>query len=248
MKIPHNIIATGDDLGLNPSVNKAILYCFEHGYINSTSFLTSTEYFDETVELIHSNKTISNIGVHVNFASGRPITQFTQRDFLDNEGNWDLKKTNRKVYFLSADAKATFMKEIYAQIDKAVAANIGVLHIDSHYHLHTLPCFWRLFLQAAQRYKLKIRLAQTYYEGNYIKYLYRKRINDVFKSEGSQYSNYFESVNHFLKSHEAGVVNSLTEVMLHPDFDENGKLIDHFDQNSLPDWVNYLENLKLSGL
>ncbi len=71
MQIPGNVIATADDLGLKPSVNQAILYCFKQGYINSTSFLTNTIYFEETASLIHENPSINNIGVHINLADGR---------------------------------------------------------------------------------------------------------------------------------------------------------------------------------
>lgn len=241
MKIPHNIIATADDLGLNTSVNRAILYCFKQGYVNSASFLTSTAYFDETVKLIHSNPEITNLGVHVNFASGKPVTNFNHPDFLDAEGNWDLHKTNRKIYFLNAAARAAFAEEIRAQIDKARQADVQIIHLDSHYHLHTLPSFFGLFLDAAKHYQLKLRLAQTYSEGNYLKFLYRKRINNMVKNNNCHYSEYFESVSRFLQSGSALNASKLTEVMLHPDFDTDGNLIDHFDHNSLPDWVNYLE-------
>lgn len=241
MKIPHNIIATADDLGLKSSVNKAILFCFEQGYVNSASFLTSTDFFEETLALLHSNPVINNVGVHVNFASGKPVTDFKHREFLDEQGNWDLKKTNRKIYFLSTETKAAFVKEIYAQIDKAIAAHVPVIHLDSHYHLHTLPCFWKLFLHVAKRYKLKLRLAQTYNEDNYIKYLYRKRINNIVKAGNNQYAEYFESVRYFLKKINIGEREGLTEVMLHPDFDKQGNLIDHFDESSLPDWVSFLQ-------
>ncbi len=52
MRVPNNIIANADDLGYNFCVNKAILHCFERGYINSTSLMTTTPSFNETADLI----------------------------------------------------------------------------------------------------------------------------------------------------------------------------------------------------
>jgi len=239
MLIPENIIVNADDFGLKPSINQAILTCFEKGYINSTSFLTNTAYFEETVYLINQNKVISNIGIHVDLAEGRPISNFDMPEYLDNNGNWDLKKTDKKIKILDRGTKISFTREIYAQIDKALSANISVTHLDAHYHLHTLPCFCPLFLQAAKHYNLKLRLAQTSNEGNYINFLYRKYINKQFKADGVQYSDFFENVHYFLSNgpYRQGII----EIMLHPDLDSSGKLTDHYDASEIEKWIAFLE-------
>ena len=158
MYIPNNLIVNADDLGLNLSVNKAILFCYTHGYINSTSLLTNTIYWDDTIDLIYNNPFIKNIGVHINFAEDKPITNFSHQAYLDECGNWDLRNTRKILNYFDAATKLSFLKEIYAQIDKALSSKISITHLDSHYHLHTQPCFYKLFLQAAKHYKLKLRL------------------------------------------------------------------------------------------
>ncbi len=242
MCIPDNIVATADDLGLNHSVNKAILNCFIKGYINSTSFLTNTQYFEETVNLINNNKGINNIGLHINLTTQKPVTNFSQHSFLDELGNWNRECTNKTTNFLTSEAKSAFLKEIHAQIDKALSAKISIVHLDSHHHIHTLPCFYQLFLQVAKTYKLKLRLAQTYNEGNFFKFRYRKYINNVFKANNTNYTDYFETVGHFLKTSNAFTLSGVTELMLHPDMDTSGQLIDHYDISSMIDWINFLEN------
>ena len=52
MSLSNNLIVNADDFGLNLSVNKAVLCCFENQIINSTSLLPNTTYFEEAVELI----------------------------------------------------------------------------------------------------------------------------------------------------------------------------------------------------
>jgi len=236
-----NILANADDLGLNSSVNQAILCCFEKGYINSTSLLTNTVHFDETVDLIHANPVIHRIGVHVNLAGDKPVTNFNNHNYLDEYGNWDIKKTNKKLIFLSTVDKSAFLKEIYAQIDRALLSQIPIVHLDSHFHLHTLPGFYQLFLQAAEKYKIKLRLAQTYSEGNSFKFIYRKYINHKFKANHINYSDYFETVDQFLKSTTRFTTTKNIELMLHPDMDSSGKLTDHYDADTMSNWIMFLD-------
>jgi chitin disaccharide deacetylase len=239
MPIPSNVIANADDFGFNHSINTAILFCFEQHYINSTSIMVNMPFFDEAVNLIHQNDFIRNIGVHVNLAEGKPVTDFKLPEYLDENGNWDFKKVNKKINFLSAEAKTAFSKEIHGQVDKALSNKLLISHIDSHCHLHTLPCFYKLFLDAAQHYKLKIRLAQTYNEGNFVNFYYRKYINNVFKKSNSNYSEYFEDAKHFF-GNEGHSRNGVVEIMLHPDYEASGKLSDHFDAAGFESWVDFL--------
>ena len=241
LKLPHNIIANADDLGLNATVNKAILHCYSHGYINSTSLLTTTDHFEATVQLIHQEPIITNIGVHINFAEGKPLTHFTQLRYLDANGCWDIKQTNKKLGTLDPADKLAFKNEIHAQIEKALAANIKITHLDSHYNLHTLPCFYKLFVQAAKHYQLKLRLAQTYNEGSYLKFIYRRYINRIFKQSNIAYTNYFETVAHFLDHNINSRRNGMIEIMLHPDLDPNGILTDHYDVSTMLKWIGYLD-------
>jgi predicted glycoside hydrolase/deacetylase ChbG (UPF0249 family) len=197
MSIPANIIANADDLGFSASVNKAILRSFEEGYISSTSLMTDTPDFEATVELIHQNPAIKNIGIHVDLAQFRPLTDFKE-NFLDDRGNWDVYKTNKVLISLSASGKAAFTKEINSQIERALQKKINIVHLDSHLHLHTLPAFYKLFLAAARKYKLKLRLAQTYNEGSYLKFYYRKYVNNLIMKAGLNYAGGFETVDRFL--------------------------------------------------
>ncbi len=242
MLIPGNILANADDLGYNTSVNKAILYCFEQEYINSTSLMTSTSYFEETINLVYNNPVITNIGIHVNLAEGPPLTDFKE-DYLDATGNWDIQKTNKLFNPLDKAAKTAFSKEINAQIDRALDAKISIVHLDAHLHMHTLPCFYKLFLAAAKHYKLKIRLAQTYNEGSYLKFYYRKYINSIFREKGYNYSDRFVTVDKFLRDKNKILNKHITaEVMLHPCFDIDDILTDHYDPDTLAKWITFLNN------
>src|SRR5579872_1810063 len=222
MPLPINIIANADDFGMNSQVNKAVLYCFEYGYINSASIMTNTEFFEEAAEMANKHKIITNIGVHVNLTDGKPVTDFARHNYLDDDGNWDRKKVNKKLKFLSSSSKSAFFEEINAQINKALSHNLPITHLDSHRHVHTLPAYYKLFLQAAKDHKLKIRLAQSYFEGKRLNLFYRKRLNNIFCKQRNNYSDYFEDVYEFLKNGRFRDDGKITEVMLHPYFDQAG--------------------------
>jgi len=239
MKIPPNIIANADDLGLSNEINKAILVCYESGFINSTSLLTNTELFASTVLLIRQNPIIINIGVHVNLAEGKPVSFFERNEYLDSYGNWNISKINRKIGYLRTSDRAAFAKEIYAQIDKALAAEVPISHIDSHYHVHTLPCFYKLFFEAAKKYNLKLRLAQSYKENSFIKFAYRQYINQLFKTSNLAYSQRFETVKQYLKANRNDL--ETIEIMLHPKINDYGFLTDHYDEETIAEWIKYLD-------
>lgn len=239
MPIPGNVLANADDFGLNGSVNKAIVHCFEQGYINSTSVLTNTVGFQESVQLVHDTLCIRNLGVHVNLAEGKPLTNI-KRDFLNADGAFDINKIGKRINFFSNNDKRDFAKEIHAQINLALVNKLPVTHLDSHYHLHTLPGFYKLFITAARDFNLKLRLAQTYKEDSYIKFLYRKYINRIIINEQLNYSVYFETVEKFLRNQNSHQDN-FVEVMLHPDFDLKGNITDHFDHDSIINWINFIK-------
>jgi predicted glycoside hydrolase/deacetylase ChbG (UPF0249 family) len=240
MLIPKNVLANADDLGLNSSINTAILNCFKNGYINSASLITNTSAYAEAVTMIHQNPCMQNIGIHINLAEGEPLV-FNNRKFLDACGSWNINVTNRKLLLLTRKEENEFLNEIYAQVDKAVASNIALTHIDSHYHLHTLPCFYKLFIKVAKHYNLKIRLAQTYREGSYLKFWFRKYINSVFIKCGQNYTMRFESVDRFLNIFKTGSTDNSTEVMLHPIMGVNDTLTDHVDANTMTKWLAFLD-------
>jgi len=241
MPLSKNVIANADDFGMNSSINKAIAYSFEMGYINSTSLMVNMSSFEEAVDMIGGNSFIKNIGLHVNIAEGKPVSNFKLKEYLDEAGNWNVRKVNRKFNFLNSSARQEFLKEIHSQIDKALANNVLLTHLDSHLHTHTLPGFYKLFFQAARAHHLKIRIAQTYSEGSYLKSLYRNYINRYFCKEGGNYSDSFENVEQYLKKGTSNDQGKIVELMFHPFFDKEGNLSDHYDAVDFAKWIDYIE-------
>lgn len=202
--------------------------------------------FDETIDFIHSNPAITNIGLHGNFAEGKPVTNFKYLEFLDADGNWNPDFTGKLTHLLNKEILVAFATELNAQMEKALSGKINITHVDSHLHQHALPSFYNMYIDLAKRYKIKLRLAQTYREGSYPKFWYRKFLNSEIKSNLIARSDFFETVDKFLSfgnEHPAGKI----ELMVHPDFDAAGKLFDHVDATSMNKWITYLKAQSLAG-
>jgi predicted glycoside hydrolase/deacetylase ChbG (UPF0249 family) len=243
MLLPKNIIANADDFGLNAAVNKGILYCYENGYINSTSIMTNRLNFEEAIDMIHANKIIINVGLHVDFVNFKPASDFRDKRFLTSSGIWDQKKTDNVFNFFGSQTKRYFFNEIEAQIQKVLKTGVRLTHMDTHRHLHILPSYFKIFIKVAKQYNLKLRLAQSFNEGNHLKFLYRKFVNNEIKKAGSNYSDSFETVSHFLsQTHD---INSplTTEIMLHPLMNESGGLTDHYSATDMSGWILWLKEV-----
>jgi predicted glycoside hydrolase/deacetylase ChbG (UPF0249 family) len=239
MRIPQNVLANADDFGYSSSINKAILLCYERGIINSTSLMTNAEGFYDAVEMIHSHLAITNIGVHVDLAEMRPITNIGPF-FLNETGDWNNLVTGKLICYFSPAQKDALYREIVAQVNRAVDQKIVITHIDSHLHLHTLPSLIGVFSQVAKDFKLKLRLAQTFRERSFIKYLYRCVINRKLSDAKLNFSDRFETVEYFLSKYNSNNASRRTEVMLHPDLDADGNLVDHYNETTMIKWLDFL--------
>lgn len=242
--LPPNIIANADDFGFSLSVNKAILSCYELGYINSTTLMTNKPGFEDAVDMIHKNNIIKNLGVHINLYSGKPVSNFPNKDYLLENGEFNKKKAKKVLNIFDFKTSGYFFNEIEAQVKKATDAGVKITHLDSHQHLHTLPALFPIFLKFAKQHKLKLRLAQTFNEGNYLKFWFRNYINGLIKKAGCNYSDKFETVEYFIKTPMFKTDSSVIEIMLHPGFNDVGELIDHYSPSTMLGWMGYLNTLR----
>ncbi|WPU95694.1 ChbG/HpnK family deacetylase [Mucilaginibacter sabulilitoris] len=242
--IPLNVIANADDFGFNSSVNKAILYCFEERLINSTSLMVNCEGFEEAIQLTLRHESIINVGLHTNLAEGKPLTNFSNKTFLTENGEWNIDQTGKKIKFLDSQTRASFHREIEAQINRALEAGIRLTHLDAHLHLHTLPGFSAIFLALARQYQLKLRLAQSFNEGNFFKFFFRRFLNKKIIAAGCNYADKFQTIDFYIANHQLQPQDQRVEIMLHPDFLSGDQLTDHYHPSDITNWISFLQGRK----
>jgi predicted glycoside hydrolase/deacetylase ChbG (UPF0249 family) len=210
------LIFNADDLGLSRGVNTGIVSGYKDGVVNSASLMTTTEYFEETVNLIKSNN-LENIGLHFNLTEGKSLIS-THKTLIDSNGNF-----MRNVCRLQDLDLFEVERELEAQLTRAVVAGVLITHLDSHHHIHMSEKLGGVFLELATKYKLPLRKV----DNTYLNPLKRFKHNRKYKKHHF-YTDFFTSV---FYDDDATVqvitetikkLNGSVEIMCHPGYrDEN---------------------------
>jgi predicted glycoside hydrolase/deacetylase ChbG (UPF0249 family) len=213
------IIFNADDLGLSKGVNDGILHCYKNGIVSSASFLTTTDYFEDTVALIKSNE-LANIGLHFNLTEGKPILK-NHQSLVSNDG-----LLQRNIHLSDTLNLKEVYYELEAQFLKATNAGIKITHIDSHHHVHMSEKLVSVFIQFSKKYKLPLRKINNtfinpikitkFYAKTFLTNYYTNQISLDFYDKFAT----AENLQNIIKNRKKGTL----EIMCHPGFldPENG--------------------------
>lgn len=249
------IIINADDFGYKASVNKAIVESFNRGLINSTTLMASMAGFEEAVEMAHKNGIVNSIGIHLALTDGIPLTpDILNTNLIYNRSESDLKRYKRKLFFLTKDSKTAIYKEFAAQIEKVRKAGIPISHIDTHHHLDDVWSITKILLELLKKYSIPSmrilnnlnRATKNYKTG------YRKIVNEYIKFNRANFSdflgNHLEAVS-FLRENGSLAENKKLEIMVHPDYNDKGILIDRiYNQEDIldfPEDIKAMFNLRM---
>lgn len=221
-----SVIINADDFGLNEHCSKAIAQAFERELITDTTMVATGEYFNEAVVLAKEQGFIHKIGVHLNLTEGTPLTQdINNYPMFVSQGKFH-GKINRTRKLRKAEKMAVY-KELSAQVDKIQSVGIKITHADSHHHIHTGIFIAPIVARVCREHGIeKIRLHRNIGNISEFKMFVKKRYNNWLKKQGFKTTAYFGS----LLDIENAEVPDDCEIMVHPDLDKNGILIDRIDE------------------
>lgn len=227
----ESVTINADDYGLNEHCSKAIAQAFAEGKITDTTMMATGEYFDEAVELAKEQGFINKIGIHLNLTEGEPLTEDIKScsAFVEN-GIYHHR--NNRLKFLSQMEKDAVYKELTAQIEKVQSTGIKITHADSHHHIHTAIFIAPIVARVCKEHGIsKVRLHRNIGKINAAKRFVKKMYNGWLQRQGFITTDYFGS----LFDIENAEIPDNCEIMVHPDFDKNGVLIDRIDEeNGVP--------------
>ena len=216
------ITINGDDYGLNERNTRAIAEAFEKGLITDTTMLANGEYFDEAIALAEKSRLIDNIGVHLNLTWGEPLTEDIKRcERFVTDGRFT-KQYDRTKKLTDAEKDAIY-KELTAQVRKIKDAGVVINHADSHHHIHTGVFVAPIAARVCKENGIdKIRLHRNLGNISFVKRFVKKRYNNWLKKQGFITTDYFA----YVMDIDGREIPDNTEIMVHPDYDKNGALID----------------------
>lgn len=227
------ILVNADDFGLTESCTNAIYEAFRKGLITDTTMVANGSAMEQAFALAPELQ--GRIGVHINLTEGSPLTPEMQQDprFVCN-GHFTDYFRKRSNYFrpLSAQDQQALYAEMTAQVERLLAGGIQLTHADSHHHIHWNWMLAPIFFRVCREHGItRVRC--------------HKNLNGTFKLWNGLYAciyrlrlrwNHFRCPDHFeaLRMYHS-CPDGISEMMVHPDYDRSGILIDRQRKERLPD-------------
>ncbi len=220
-----------DDFGLTESCTKAIKQALEEKLITDTTMVANGEAFEQAVEWSKEDLFANRIGVHFNLTEGVPLTEEIKQCAMFVEDGRFHNRINRLKKPNKIEREAAY-QELAAQVQKLKDAGISISHADSHHHIHTAVFLFPIVRRVCKAHHIeKIRLHRNVGVKSKIKFVVKKIYNCFLKKHGFKTTEFFGSVDDV----ECVGLNDQMEIMVHPDYNQAGELIDRIDtENGWP--------------
>ena len=218
-----SLFINGDDFGMNKSCTLAIAEAIEKGLIDGTTMMANGEYFDEAVTISLDRGFDGKIGVHLNLTEGAPLTEEIKSVKAFVNGGRFHKDYLKNPRPLTEREQAAVCVELAAQINRIRQAGINAVRADSHHYIHTFVHIAPLVAKACKENGIKrIRINRTFDTPDRPVMTDGRIENSFWRAQG------FETTERFgrLSDITPGNIPADTEIMVHPDYDKNGVLID----------------------
>ena len=230
----NTIFVNADDLGMSSSINRAIAKSFDCEIINSATLMANMPGFEEAIYLIHFRKLESKIGIHLVLTEGVPLTELVNSENLFFDKNDILRRYHyKKLLFLTRQQRNYIYNEFRAQIEKVKKNGITITHLDTHHQIHDLWSIINIMLCLLKEYNIpSMRILNNLNKSRYYyKNAYRDLINAYLKFRKANFTDYLGNQLALLTILEKNPTffkdnNKKFEIMVHPDFNDRGQLID----------------------
>ena len=152
----RELIVNADDFGLTPQVSQGILDAHRDGIVTSTTLLANGGAFGDAVSMSRRAPQLG-IGVHLNLSEGAPVSHpFTIPSLVDAQGTLHLTPGRLRAGILQRKVSLVDVeRELHAQIEKVLRADISPTHLDGHKHIHVLPGISAVVIRLAQRFGIR---------------------------------------------------------------------------------------------
>lgn len=216
------IIINADDFGMNERCSKAISEAFLRGLVTDTTIMANGGYFEQALQLAAKSGFARKIGIHLNITEGIPLTEEIKKlpDFV-TDGKFN-KQYDWNKQLSPAEEEAVY-KELSAQVDKVEKAGISITHADSHHYIHNAPFIAPIAERVFKEHNItKIRLMRNWGDMPDSDRQKAEEYKAELRAKGFITTDYFGRLS---EAENEDLPDSI-ELLVHPDFDKDGNLID----------------------
>lgn len=217
------IIVNADDWGLEPIRDLAIAECFRRDWLTNTTAVMNRPGLERATELARKEGFADRVGLHVNLTYDRPLTDAIRRipEFCDSDGVFTgaFHQSSKSRLWLSADAKRAVADEVRAQARRYKEQGYTLMHADSHHHSHTDIAITPVIIAVLKEDGFRtLRIARNMGGGSCLRRCYKGLFNHYVQAKGMAYTDYFGSIDDFVRDAKSLPDTASVEIMCHPMF------------------------------
>ena len=151
----RKLIVTADDVGLHPAMTTGALRAHRGGIVTACSVVANGSAIDDAIARLRDAPTLS-IGVHLTLVGELPLRKPIEiPSLVDTHGRLYTSFTRFVPrYFAGAIRLPDVERELRAQIEKVLNADLPVRHVNGHQHLHLLPRIFELVVRLCGEYQI----------------------------------------------------------------------------------------------
>lgn len=223
----NRLIINADDFGLTKSCTEAIFKAMSEGIITDTTMVANGEAFELGVKLSKEPVMAEKIGIHFNLTEGRPLTdEMSSCGRIVCDGKFLGRAANIKKLVLNSKEKIAIEKELRTQAKRISDSDIKIVHADSHHHVHNGPFIGRIVFKICDEFTIrKIRIHRNLGNINNLKRMLKNILSKKIRQRGFATTDFFGGGEDYCNI-QIREKDTVYELMVHPDFDKDGNLID----------------------
>jgi predicted glycoside hydrolase/deacetylase ChbG (UPF0249 family) len=137
-----HLIINADDFGFTRDVNAGIIKAHRDGVLTSATLMANGAAFEDAVQLARITPSL-DLGCHLVLVQGPAVG-----------GGELLPETPHRLLAVLAQGKLDVYRELWAQIEKILAAGVSPTHLDSHKHTHLVPGIFATVVRLAHEFSI----------------------------------------------------------------------------------------------
>jgi len=221
-------MVNADDLGRDEAATRAILEAFGAGLISNASIMANMAGYASACEMALEAGLADRVSVHLNLTQGTPLTVPIRSvaRFCDEAGDFR-RSAGVSWYLARADVVAVEM-ELDAQVRAVLDAGIKPNQLDSHHGSHTHWPIGAIVIRLAKRYQVPaVRLIRNCGPSSSgLTRVYKRLFNARLERAGLARVTWFGSAPDVMTIRSP---MGTAELMVHPEFDPEGVIVDCLD-------------------